>query len=70
MKCLQLQDEIGEIADKVYAYANMRKDENNANTKYLGIKDRAQSLYTAGDGAITICINKDGAIKTAAFKTR
>ncbi|MCR6545606.1 oligoendopeptidase F [Dehalobacterium formicoaceticum] len=45
--CLRLQDEIGQISDQVFVYANMRKDENNANSKYQGMKDRAQGLMVA-----------------------
>lgn len=44
LQCLQLQDEIGKISDKVFVYAQMRKDENNAHPKYQGMKDRAQGL--------------------------
>lgn len=43
-QCLKLQDELGKISDKVFVYAQMRKDENNANPKYQGMKDRAQGL--------------------------
>jgi len=44
LQCLKLQDELGKLSDKVFVYAQMRKDENNANTKYQGMKDRAQGL--------------------------
>ncbi|MGB2807450.1 MAG: MBL fold metallo-hydrolase, partial [Sedimentisphaerales bacterium] len=33
-------------------------------------KDKAKSFYTAGDGAITVYVNKDGAIRTATFSKR
>ena len=33
-------------------------------------KDKAKSFYTARDGTITVCINKDGAIRTATFVKR
>ena len=33
-------------------------------------KDKAQSFYTAGDGAITVYVNKDGAIRTTTFSKR
>jgi competence protein ComEC len=32
--------------------------------------ENASSFYTARDGAITICVNKDGTIRTAAFAKR
>jgi len=44
LQCLKLQDELGQLADKVFVYAQMRKDENNANPKYQGMKDRAQGM--------------------------
>ncbi|ATW26305.1 oligoendopeptidase F [Candidatus Formimonas warabiya] len=44
LECLRFQDELGKLSDKVFVYAQMRKDENNANTKYQGMKDRAQGL--------------------------
>ncbi len=33
-------------------------------------KDKAKSFYTARDGAITICVNKDGSIRTTTFIKR
>jgi competence protein ComEC len=33
-------------------------------------KDKAESFYTARDGAITVYVNKDGAIRTATFSKR
>jgi len=44
LQCLRLQDELGKLSDRVFVYAQMKKDENNANPKYQGIKDRAQGL--------------------------
>jgi competence protein ComEC len=32
--------------------------------------DKTKSFYTAGDGAITVYVNKDGAIRTATFSKR
>lgn len=44
LQCLKFQDELGQVSDKVFVYAQMRKDENNADPKYQAMKDRAQSL--------------------------
>jgi beta-lactamase superfamily II metal-dependent hydrolase len=33
-------------------------------------KDKAKSFYTARDGAITVCVKKGGAIRTATFTKR
>lgn len=42
--CLQLKDRLDEILERVYVYAFMRKDEDNTNNLYQGLKDRAQGL--------------------------
>ncbi|MBW8041815.1 MAG: DNA internalization-related competence protein ComEC/Rec2 [Planctomycetes bacterium] len=33
-------------------------------------KDKAKSFYTARDGAVTVCVNKDGVIRASAFAKR
>jgi oligoendopeptidase F len=43
---LTLQDELTKTMDQVYVYARMRRDENNANSKYQALTDRATSLST------------------------
>jgi oligoendopeptidase F len=44
LRCLQLKDEVEKILERVYVYAFMRKDEDNTNPFYQGLKDRAQGL--------------------------
>lgn len=44
LECLKLQEQIGRLADRVFVYAQMRKDENNGNSRYQAMKDRAQGL--------------------------
>ena len=43
LKALQMQDEIGLLADHVISYAHMRKDEDNANSSYQAYADQAMA---------------------------
>lgn len=47
LECLKLRDEIGIASGKLYAYARMRRDENNANSKYQAMTSRAESLLAS-----------------------
>lgn len=44
VKVLNLQDEISELLGKIFVYARMRKDEDNAKSKYQALADKATSL--------------------------
>ncbi|MBO5223593.1 MAG: oligoendopeptidase F [Clostridia bacterium] len=44
---LELSDEIDCTLSRLYAYAHMRKDENSALAKYVGMTDRAMQTYSA-----------------------
>lgn len=50
---LKLQDELLMTLDQVYVYARMRRDEDNANSTYQGLTDRATGLSTQVYGAIS-----------------
>ncbi|MDK2903746.1 MAG: oligoendopeptidase [Clostridiales bacterium] len=41
---LKLRDEISRLAERLFTYARMRRDEDNANAKYQALADRAMSL--------------------------
>jgi oligoendopeptidase F len=41
---LQYQDEVCQKMEKLYLYASMKKDEDNANPVYQGLSDRIQTL--------------------------
>lgn len=43
---LRLKDQIGRLLDKLFVYAKMHKDENNANAVYQALTNRIQSLAT------------------------
>lgn len=53
LDALTLQDELLKTMDQVYVYARMRRDEDNANSTYQGLTDRASSLSTQVYGAIS-----------------
>ena len=44
-KALKAQDEAIRRVSRLYTYARMRRDEDNSNTTYQALADRAQSLY-------------------------
>lgn len=46
LDALTLQDELLKTLDQVYVYARMRRDEDNANSTYQGLTDRATALST------------------------
>lgn len=52
LKVLQLSDDLGRKSEKLYVYARMRRDENNANHQYQALFDRAESLSIQA-GSIT-----------------
>lgn len=46
LECLKSSEEMQALNDKVFVYARMRRDENNAESKYQALTDRAMSLST------------------------
>ena len=42
--CLKFRDELAKNIERVYVYANLKSDEDNTNTKYQGLADRADAL--------------------------
>ncbi len=44
LKVLRLKDEIGQKVDRLFVYARMRRDEDNANAKFQALADRAMGL--------------------------
>ncbi len=43
--CLKQMEILGETMERLYGYAQMRKDEDNTNSRYQGYADRAASAY-------------------------
>ncbi|MEJ8544808.1 oligoendopeptidase F [Brevibacillus borstelensis] len=53
LETLRLQDELLKTLDQVYVYARMRRDEDNANSTYQALTDRATTLSTQVYGSIS-----------------
>ena len=47
---LKRMDELSLMCERLYVYAKMRRDEDNSNTRYQAMTDRAMSLYVAVSG--------------------
>ena len=47
---LQRIDEVSLLCERLYVYAKMRRDEDNASGRYQAMTDRAMSLYVAVSG--------------------
>jgi len=45
-KCLNLSDELMSLTDCLYVYARMKRDEDNSNSLYQALTDRASALST------------------------
>lgn len=56
LKVLQLSDQLGRKSEKLYVYARMRRDENNANAVYQGLFDRAESLSVEASSATAFIV--------------
>ncbi len=48
----RLSDETSERVNRVYVYARMKQDEDNANSRYQGMADTASTLYTEFGAAL------------------
>ena len=46
LECLKASEEMQALNDKIFVYARMRRDENNAESRYQALTDRAMSLST------------------------
>ncbi|MCL6560575.1 MAG: oligoendopeptidase F, partial [Firmicutes bacterium] len=44
LEALQMEERLQELNEKVFVYARMRRDEDNANAVYQALTDRAESL--------------------------
>lgn len=56
LQVLQLKDQIGRLLDKLFVYAKMHKDENNANAVYQALTNRIQSLATEVGSALSFIV--------------
>lgn len=56
LECLKLSDELLLTNDRVFVYARMRRDENNANPVYQALTDRAMALSTETYAAVSFIV--------------
>ena len=56
LKVLTLRDEIGRLLDKLFVFARMHKDEDNANPEYQSLTDRIQGLASEVGGALAFIV--------------
>lgn len=56
LEVLRLQDQLSELMEKVYTYARMRRDEDNANPTCQALTDRAGSLNTRVSTALSFIV--------------
>ncbi|WP_018132614.1 oligoendopeptidase F [Effusibacillus pohliae] len=51
LDCLKVQDQLAEKMGRLYAYARMRRDEDNTNATYQALTDRAATLSVQASSA-------------------
>lgn len=68
LKCLRLSDELLSLNDKLFVYARMRRDENNAQAKYQALTDRATALSTEVYASVSFIIPEIISIDEALLK--
>jgi oligoendopeptidase F len=56
LKCLKLCDDMLSLNDKLFVYARMRRDENNADSVYQALTDRAMALSTEVYAAVSFIV--------------
>jgi oligoendopeptidase F len=68
LECLKLSDEMLALNDKVFVYARMRRDENNAESKYQALTDRAMALSTEVYASVSFIVPEIISIDEALLK--
>lgn len=53
---LQMEEKLQELAEKVYVYARMRRDEENSNPIYQALTDRAEGLNVRAEAALSFIV--------------
>jgi oligoendopeptidase F len=53
---LQLKDQLGRILDRLFVFARMHKDENNADSTFQALTSRIQSLAVEAGGALSFIV--------------
>ncbi|MDQ2086568.1 oligoendopeptidase F [Herbivorax sp. ANBcel31] len=68
LECLKLRDKLMSSCEKLFVYARMKKDENNAVSLYQGLTDRAFNLYTQCYAATSFIVPEIITIKQDTLK--
>lgn len=56
LRVFKLKEEIGRLLDKLFVYARMHKDENNANPIFQALTNRIQSLATEAGSKLSFIV--------------
>jgi oligoendopeptidase F len=56
VQCLKFNEEMLSLNDKLFAYARMRRDEDNAEPRYQALTDRAMTLSTEVYAAVSFIV--------------
>lgn len=56
LECLKLSNELMSTNDRVFVYARMKKDEDNSNSTYQSLADRASALMTEAYAATSFIV--------------
>ncbi len=56
LECLKLSNKLMSINDSVFVYARMKKDENNADSTYQSLADKASALMTEAYAAVSFIV--------------
>jgi oligoendopeptidase F len=56
LNCLRYSDELLSLNDKLFVYARMRRDENNAEAEYQALTDRSSTLSTEVYAAVSYIV--------------
>ena len=56
LDCLKMSDELLSLNDKVFVFARMKRDEDNGNSTYQALTDRASTLATEVFAAISFIV--------------
>ncbi|MCX7748905.1 MAG: oligoendopeptidase F [Clostridia bacterium] len=67
--CLNYQDDLFSMNDKIFVYARMRRDEDNTNSLYQAYTDRAMALATEVSAAVSFIIPEIISIPEETLKT-
>lgn len=68
VECLKLSDDMLSLNDKLFVYARMRRDENNAESKYQALTDRAMTLGTEVYASVSFIVPEITSIDEALLK--